>query len=627
MSPEGGRLWASIRPLAEAAAVGALAVGVAIGPLFLGGTWVWARLAIEAAMATAVLLWAWSAKRSLPLLVLPLLAAGIALAQIVPLPDRLLVGMAPVSAGAWKTSAPGFWGTISIDPGATAAAGRRLFLGLGATVVVADLGRTLVRRRGLIWALAASGLIVWSLALLFPVNNLDRVLLGFVDLKSPTGYWQTTVDPPLQTSGVAYVNSATVGAGRYLFDGGVIGDGMGCYISSNQFANFLVLTIPVAVAAWLHATRGRLHGAIRIGVAAAILAGAVWTTGVVAKSRAGTGALLFACVVLLNLTVEGHWPRRLAEAATLVAATAVVLFCSLLYGAFGEVVAWFPAALQTHVAALTNDPRVTAARIALRMFWASPVLGTGLDTFGQVFPRFQQGPIVLFYAHNDFAQLLAEAGIVGASLAIGLSCVLLVRGHRFYWRVPPAARLLEAGPWAAVAGLAFHSAFDWNMHVPANALAAVVVVGLCAATGGLSRPQSTGSLAQAARIGCTALLTCGAVVAAALLARDAISETVERQLRTAVTRARLADDDTKRTAVAATLVAATEAGARMCARDQRNSDLLLLLGQAELHNAALSTPADAVRHSSLAAAAFERAGRRCAMLRGVLEPLPQAQQR
>jgi hypothetical protein len=65
----------------------------------------------------------------------------------------------------------------------------------------------------------------------------------------------------------------------------------------------------------------------------------------------------------------------------------------------------------------------------------------------------------------------------------------------------------------------------------------------------------------------------------------------------------------------------------MCARDQRNSDLLLLLGQAELHNAALSTPADAVRHSSLAAAAFERAGRRCAMLRGVLEPLPQAQQR
>ena len=53
MSPEGGRLWASIRPLAEAAAVGALAVGVAIGPLFLGGTWVWARLAIEAAMATA----------------------------------------------------------------------------------------------------------------------------------------------------------------------------------------------------------------------------------------------------------------------------------------------------------------------------------------------------------------------------------------------------------------------------------------------------------------------------------------------------------------------------------------------------------------------------------------------
>jgi hypothetical protein len=627
MSPEGGRLWASIRPLAEAAAVGALAVGVAIGPLFLGGTWVWARLAIEAAMATAVLLWACSAKRSLPMLVLPLLTAGIALAQIVSLPDWLLVGMAPVSAGAWKTSAPGAWGTISIDPGATAAAGRRLMLGLAATVVVADLGRALVHRRRLIWALAASGLIVWSLALLFPVNNLDRVLLGFIDLKSPTGYWQTSVDPPWQTSGVAYVNRANINASVYAFDGGVIGDGMGCFISSNQFGNFLVLTIPVAVAAWLHVTRGRVHLAIRIAVAAAVLAGAVWTTGVVAKSRAGTGALLFACIVLVNLVVEGRWPRRMAEAATMAATAAVVLFCGVLYGPFGGMVAWLPTGLQPHVAALVTDPRVVAARVALRMFCASPILGTGLDTFGGVFPRFQPGNVTLLYAHNDYAQLLAEAGIMGAALAIGLGCVLLVRGHRFYWRVPTTSRLLEAGPWAAAAGLAFHAAFDWNMHVPATALAAGIVMGICAATGGLSRPQSTRALAHVTRVSCTVLLASGTVAALVMLTRDAVSETVERRLRTAVTWARLADDDAERAESCARLTTAIQAGDRMTAWDPWSSRLPLLLGQAQYHLAQLVSPAEARNLSAVAAASFAKARRRCAMLRGEPEPLPRPQPR
>ena len=615
------RLWA------ESAAVALLGVAVVLGPLFLGGTWVWARLAIEAMMAAAVLLWACSGKRSLPMLALPLLAAGIAIAQMVPLPDRLLVGVAPVSAGAWKTSAPGFWGTISIDPGATGAAGRRLLLGLAATVVVADLCRALTHRRSLIWALAASGLIVWSLAFLFPVNKLDRVLLGFVDLKSPTGYWQTSVDPPWQTSGVAYMNWATVASGRYQFAGGVIGDGMGCYISSNQFANLIVLTIPAVVAAWLHATRGRLHLGIRIGVAAAILTAAVWTTAVVAKSRAGTGALLFASMVLVNLAVDGRWTRRLAEAVAVASGVSVILLCGFLYGVFGDVVAWFPAGMQPHVAALVNDPRVVAARVALRMFWASPFLGTGLDTFGTVFPRFLPGDIALLYAHNDYAQLLAEAGVVGAALAVGLGAVLLVRGHRFYWRVPPAARLLEAGPWAAVAGLAFHAAFDWNMHVPANALAAGLVIGLCAATGGLSRSQSTVSLANMSRIGCTVLLACGTVAALTMRIRDATSETVERRLRTAVTRARLADDDTERAGAVAGLSAAIEAGERMAAWDQWNSRLPLLLGQAQVHLAGLVSPADGEDHMALAATAFERARRRCGMLSGVPEPLPQPRPR
>jgi len=606
----------------EAFAVWVLAVAIVVSPLFLGGTWVWARLGIEVVTAFAIVSWACSGPRSLPLLIVPLLAAAIPLAQLVPLPSGLLVDVAPVSAGAWKVAAPDAWGTISIDPAATAAAGRRLLLGLGVAAVVADLGRQLSNRRILIGALAASGLVVWALAIAFPVDNLDRVLLGFVDLKSPTGFWQTSVDPFWQSAGVGYVNWAVVGDVRYVFDAGVIGDGMGCFISTNQFSNCLVMTVPVLIAGWLYLTRGVLPKAVRITAACILVAAALWTTGVFAKSRAGTSALAFACVVLVTLVAERGWTRRLAEIATVGATSAVVLFCGLLYGPFENVAAWFPSVVQPQVAALCSDPRIVAAKVALRMFFASPLLGTGLDTFSAVFPRFHPGGTTLFYAHNDYAQLLAEGGLVGAALAAGLAAILVVRGNRLYRLVPPPARLLEAGPWAGLAGMAAHAAFDWNMHLPANALMAAVLAGLCAATGGRAVPQSATSLARAARLTCTAVCAVAALLAVGTLGRDAVSETVERELRTTLTHVRKADNDNARAAAADELSAAIVAGDRMVAWDPRNSRLPLLMGQAHLHLAAFTTEAAAAGHAVAAAEAFERARRRSAMLRGAPEPVP-----
>jgi hypothetical protein len=299
---------------------------------------------------------------------------------------------------------------------------------------------------------------------------------------------------------------------------------------------------------------------------------------------------------------------------------AVTLFCVLLYGPFGDVVAWFPVGLQPTVAAIWSDPRIVAARVAVRMFFASPLLGTGLDTFDHVFPRFHPAGTTLFYAHNDYAQLLAESGAVGATLAVGLATVLLIRGRRFYTLVPPSARLLEAGPWAALAGIAAHAAFDWNLRVPANAIMAACIAGLCAATGGRSVPQSTSMLTRIARVACAAVCVGAAVIVFATLARDAVSETVQRELRTTLTHARLAKDNEARLAVVPDLTSAVEAGDRMAAWDTRDSELFVLIGQAHLHLADLTTNGIAARHSAATTQAFEQAQRTCAMLRGTAEP-------
>ncbi len=598
--------------------LGLLATTVILAPLFLGGAQVWARLAIECAMAVVMAIWAGSAKRPLGFLLIPFAAAGIAFAQVIPLPDGLLVSLAPVSAGAWKVAAPDMWGTISLDPAATLLAGWRLFLGLGTAVVTADLARTLVPRRTLLRAIAGMGIVVWILAILFPIDKLDRVLLGFIDLKSPTGFWQTTVDPPWLTNGVAYINESVVGDRRYRFEGGVIGSGMGCYVSSNQFANCLVITVPILVAAWLSFSRDRVPPLLRNGMALVTFAAAIWTTGVIAESRAGTCSLVIATIVFFNLVVKTGWIRRVAECATWLSISSFVALCVVLYGPFDDAAAVFPESLQPRVAAVFSDPRVTAARVALRMFWASPFLGTGLDTFGTVFPRFHPANITLFYAHNDYAQFLAEAGLAGAALMGMLGFMVLQRAHRFYWRVPPTARVLEAGPWAALAGMAAHAAFDWNLHLPANALLAAVVGGICAATGGVRQGKEYGVAGRTAAEIARVLFLVGAVASVLPLTRAAVSENVERDLRAAVTTARLIKADPDREEAVVILSSALAAGERMRAWDSANSRLLLLLGQGYLHLGELSDGSTEA-HMQASEAAFSEAKRRCGMIRGIPE--------
>ena len=636
----------SHRPPAERAAVVLLCVAAVLGPIALGGTSVWARLGLEAAMTVTTVLWAWSGNRSKWLLVMPVFVASATLLQLAPLPDRLLVGLAPVSAGAWKLAHEGMplaWGCISVDPAATAAAGRRLLLGLATIAVVANLGRSLLYRRQLITAISISGILIWIVAILLPVDQQDRVILGCIDLKGSIEWWKTAVDLPIQTSGVGYLDFVSVGSQGYRADGGIVGDGFGSYICSNHFAGGLCLTLPVALAGFLYLSRGRMPNAARYATMMVFLAAALWTVGGIAQSRAGMGAMLLSSLVLLNLTVARPWLRRAAEIATVGYAAILLAFMGAMYGPFQGVDKLFPAPMQAAIASMLGDARVTAARVALRMFRASPVLGTGLDTYGDIFSRFQPGDLTLYYAHNDYAQLLAETGLVGASVAAVLVSLLLVRGHRFYTLLNPATRLLEAGPWAALAGIAAHSAFDWNLHVPANAFLASLVAGLAAATGTIARKKVTVSPSVASksvtinavptpsrpnaswiiRSGLPALLAVACVGSFIFSSRDAWSQTQQRQLRKALVAARLAADPKRNPSHLSAepqLSAALMVGARLEKWDPGNTQLSLLMGQINLHLAAVSkSKGEAELYTAAAGAWFQKAIARSAACRGLPE--------
>ena len=270
---------------AERWATGCLCAAIVAGPVALGGTPHWARLGLEAATATAILLWLVSGRRPLWLTALPLGIAAVACLQIVPLPIGLLRWISPLSASAWQTVATEGWGTVSVDPGSTATAIRRLLLGLATVAAVADLARQPSLRRWLMTAMATSAAVIWGLGLAFPVDPDQRILVGAVCLKGPIVFWKTEIEEPVQTAGTAQYDTVQVGDATYQMPAWTIGDGFGSYVISNHFAGAIGLTLPIALALWLFATRGQLTDTIRYGGVAAAIAAAVWTTGWLADSR------------------------------------------------------------------------------------------------------------------------------------------------------------------------------------------------------------------------------------------------------------------------------------------------------------------------------------------------------
>jgi hypothetical protein len=573
-------------------------------------------------MTVATVLWA-TGGRSTWSLLLPLMMAGLVLLQLIPLPDRMLVNVAPVSAGAWKVAHEGMRPTlscISIDPASTAAGARRLLLGIATTMAVIDLAKHATNRRWLMSAIGISGLLIWGLGLAFPVEPKSRMLLGFIDLKGPIEFWKTPLVPPVQTAGWGYLDPVVAGAQRYRADGSLAGDGFGPFIYSNHFAGAMCLMLPAILASVLSLTKGRLPQIVRHGIVLALMIGALWTVGFVAKSRAGTAALVLTCLVFAAFVAEKPWPRRITGLGALGFAVVLLGLIGVVYGPFHGVVRLLPAAIQAPMTAMLGDARIVAAHVALRMFRASPLLGTGLDTYAHVFPRFQPGDTTLYYAHNDYAQLLAETGLVGAAVATAVGIYLILRGRRFYLEPPTGSRALGAGAWAALAGIAVHSAFDWNMHLPANAFLASLIAGLAAssaqAPAAVAKPRRPTS--WIARSLPAMLLVAACLGSIVLLARDALSEATQRQLRESLVAARLATNDPTLPSAEPKLSAAAEAGQRMAAWDAGDATLAVLMGQIYLHLAAEPQPIDdASARVTTADNWFTKARRNCAACRGL----------
>lgn len=250
----------------------------------------------------------------------------------------------------------------------------------------------------------------------------------------------------------------------------------GSYVNHNDYAGLMEMLIPVAAGYVLSRSRTDprrllLAFGLLVPVASVLLSG----------SRGGFVSLLVEALVFgwILWRRSGEGGNRLRWILPIGLAAAALLFYWL---APGRVVSRLGAlAKVTRTTEITLGQRELAARDTLRIFRAHPWVGIGLGSFNTVFPQYRTFPTDLgwAHAHNDYAEALAETGIVGGALIVfslalffSLAFRHLPAGH---W---DEACWIQLGAAVGCCGLLVHSLVDFNLHIPANAAWFAVCVAL-----------------------------------------------------------------------------------------------------------------------------------------------------
>jgi O-antigen ligase len=109
-----------------------------------------------------------------------------------------------------------------------------------------------------------------------------------------------------------------------------------------------------------------------------------------------------------------------------------------------------------------------------------PLIGSGLGSFGVIYTRYDYGNGMyrLEQAHNDYLQILADAGIVGALLGASFLLILFRKGFARRNTDDKFRRGIATGALAGCFAVLVHSAFDFTLHTTSNALLFLVLAAM-----------------------------------------------------------------------------------------------------------------------------------------------------
>lgn len=274
----------------------------------------------------------------------------------------------------------------------------------------------------------------------------------------------------------------------------------GPFVNQHHFAALMEMTSGLALGMMFGTGIGR-ERKIFIALAAGIMGMAVVFTG----SRGGMIGYL--CVVAFSAAASyvrrsssyrddpDAIDRTRRNLIVIVAAgglVVLVLASVLFLGGEGSLMR--SVGFGTTAAADPTSGRAHFWSVAWQIFLEHPIIGSGLNSFGVAFTRFDtwNGFYRVEQAHNDYLQMLSDGGILGLACVAIFVFLLLKKGiaaigdHRDGLR-----RSIITGALAGCLGMLIHSFFDFPLRTPANGFFFLLLVVMVIGNNGARRKSRT----------------------------------------------------------------------------------------------------------------------------------------
>jgi len=272
-----------------------------------------------------------------------------------------------------------------------------------------------------------------------------------------------------------------------------VGSATGTFINRNHFSGFLEMILPLSLGYLLAKanffsfrkglgikekilwfSQERLQKCVIYGLSAALIGLGIFF------SRSRTGIFVFFTTVFLMavlLSAAGSrrkYSRRKRQIKVMRTVVLVVLFSAVLIGIkpIIERFSWKD---------LMREQRPIFFKNTVEMIGDFPLLGTGPGTYASAYGMYEKiyFPALVDHAHNDYLELAAESGLVGAVCLVlfawGAVGCLLVRWAK---RRDYLVRGVVLGCLAGIVAILIHSLTDFNLRIPANAVYFVTLYAL-----------------------------------------------------------------------------------------------------------------------------------------------------
>lgn len=247
----------------------------------------------------------------------------------------------------------------------------------------------------------------------------------------------------------------------------------GPFVNHNHFAGFVEACGLLSLGTALGTARRNPSLALLLGGGAGLMGISL----VLSHSR---GGLIAASAGLALLAVLSRREQSRGRQWIVGGAVAVALFLA----------AFAPASLSDRLSTLGNPREDSSIQFRLDLwsdstglFADSPIVGTGLGTYASVIPGYRTGidETRAEFAESDWFQLACETGLLGLFLTIGfLVSVGRLGLHAIVNETSARNRGMLLGALGACAALVVHGIYDFNLHIPSNALLFAILLGLLA---------------------------------------------------------------------------------------------------------------------------------------------------